>query len=233
MKRVSISVPVPLLGDPTIFPSEPFIIAAGKELTVVCDEEGLRSIQDLYNRIIETNKLRLPNLSQDRKECLYLAAALKIKHGDGISSALVSKELKPIFGSMWQLSLPLVYASYTGYCIAAKKSEDPVIIFKRRLLKLHDEYIELDGLKKTRLSSYVTDVVSHAVGRLSVEAAEALRKRNTSALAAVLNCFSGLLLASFEWDENLLKLNQYITSTHKNGYKGCAYIPSWKILVKL
>ncbi|PSO09303.1 hypothetical protein B9Q04_01065 [Candidatus Marsarchaeota G2 archaeon BE_D] len=232
MKRVSVSVPVPLLGDPTLFPSEPFIIAAGKELTVVCDE-GLQSIQDLYNRIVETNKLRQSNLSQEQKECLYLAAALKIKYGEGISSTLVSKELKPILGRMWQLTLPLVYASYTGYCIAAKKSEDPVIVFKRRLLKVHDEYIELSGLKKTGLSSYVTDVVSHAVGRLSVEAAEALRKRNTSALAAVLNCFSGLLFALFEWDENLLKLNQYITYTHKNGYKGCAYIPSWKILVKL
>ncbi|HLH45353.1 MAG TPA: hypothetical protein VKV31_01125 [bacterium] len=233
MKHVSVSVPVPLLGDPTIFPTEPFIIAAGKELTVICDEEGLQSIQGLYNRIIEANKLHLPNLSQDQKECLCLAAALKIKYGDGISSSLISKELKPIFGRMWQLSLPLVYASYTGYCIAAKKSEDPVIVFKRRLLKVHYEHIELGGLKKTRLSSYVTDVVDHAVGRLSVEAAEALRKRDGCALAAVLNCFSGLLLALFEWDENLLSLNQYITSTHKNGYKGCAYIPSWKILVKL
>ncbi|MEM3794721.1 MAG: hypothetical protein QW429_02490 [Thermoprotei archaeon] len=233
MDSVSVSVPIPLVGDPNLFQTEPFIIVAGKTFNFALSLNKNLSLYDFYVSIAEKNKILESNLSVEQRECLHLAAALKIKYGNGLSSSFISKELRPILRKRWQLLLPLVYSSYTNCCVAAKKSEDPVIIFKQRFPKLRYDRLELAELKRTHLSNYVMDVVNHAVGRLSVEAAEALRKRNTDNLAAILNCFSGLLFSILEWDENLFKINRRLMFTFKSGYKGCAYIPSWKLLVKL
>lgn len=232
MPTITVSTPIPFIGDPEIFEVEPFIVLAGKPVKIEYDSHET-SLRELFRHISEiNNQVFEEDIAPAQKKSVFVAAALRVKH-PGASNVFVSKTIRPLVGAEWGTLLPLVYAAYTDACVAAKKSEDPVVIFKRRFLKAKSEHVKTGGLKKAALTSSVTDVISHAVGRLTVVVATSLRRRDTYALATYLNTFSNLVLALLEHDEEVLKLHNLILQALKKGYRGCAYIPTLETLVEI
>lgn len=231
MPTVIVSTPIPFIGDPEIFEIEPFIVLAGKPLKVEY-ESSSPPLEELYRQLSQTCGAPSKHISPAQKKSLLAAAALKAKRPEA-SAVFVSRATRHLLGKEWHMLLPLVYASYTNACVAAKKSEDPVIIFRSRFLRAETTYLEPGHIKKAALATSVTDVISHAVGRLTVEAARSLRRRDIDGLATCLNTFSSLLLALFEHDKEMLRLQEAIANSIKKGYRGCAYIPTLRTMVKI
>lgn len=231
MPTITVSTPIPFLGDPALFEVEPFIVVAGEPLKIEY-ETHTQSLRELYEQVLEKNSVFPKDLSPAQKKSVCFAAALRAKY-EKASASFVSKCVRPILKREWWVLLPLVYASYTNSCVAAKKSEDPVIIYKRRFLKAKTEHLKIGPLKRAALATHVTDVISHAVGRLTVEAASALRRRDLVDLATILNSFSNLVFSLFEHNQDLLRLKALINNMLEKGYKGCAYIPTLEALVEI
>jgi hypothetical protein len=235
MYSVKVSIPVPLIGDPNIFENQPFIVVATRPMEIKYNGASTRmSTKEIYDEVIkmnQTNQLLL-RVSPQQRRAIFLAAALRLKHGETSSAGYLFNKVKTLLGQEWKELLPLVYSSYSNFCVAAKKAEDPVVVFKRRVHYVKTEYVPIN-INGNSLSPRVIDVISHGVGLLTVEAAASLRRHDIDRLADILNSFSSLIMALSKFDSALLQLNNHLCKNIEADCKGCAYIPTWKLFVKV
>lgn len=236
---LKVGEPVPLIGDPILFPSEPYIVVASgwHEFQPSSPLRVPPQVTDMLSRILPAGyafesgadlKMTLPYQS----EAMWLAAALKLAYGPGRPSSYFARNLKPVLGRDWMRIFPLAYASYTGMCIAGKGSEDPVVIYRKAFGSVRSNRVSL-RVSPSGFAEYVNDVIDHAVGRLSVECAQALRKRDKRTLATTLNVFTSLLCAKAAHALFAASVYKEVEKLAREGAAGCAYIPTWEALVWL
>jgi hypothetical protein len=236
---LEVGVPVPLIGDPVLFPSEPYIVvSSGRH--VLRQDAPLQvppRMMHLLENVLPAKYTLTAGADFDvalpyQSQAMWLAVALKLAHGPGRPSSYFARDLKPILGRDWVRVFPLAYASYRGMCVAGKGSEDPVVIYRRSFGAIHLKQANMN-VGRSGSAEYVEDVIDHAVGRLSVKCAQALRKRDRRTLAAGLNAFMSLLCAKSADLLFAVSVCKELERLAKEGAAGCAYIPTWEALIWL
>lgn len=244
MRRVTVSVAMPLIGDPKLFESQPYIVVSQKKIHFL---EGERlygvpnGLSAAINRVYAKQGLTAKQFGTDfipdglleiQKNALWFAAALAFVHGENKPSSQFALQMKSVLGSQWVTLFPLIYSGYTNSCVAAKGAEDPVVIYRRGFEGIRGEQLGIRLTQRNSLSAYVNDVLDHAVGHLAVEVSRLLRKRCVQGLAQALNCFNGIVYAAID-KSDLAKLQIKVAGVLENEAQGCAYIPTWDLLVKI
>ncbi|PSN86756.1 hypothetical protein B9Q02_00890 [Candidatus Marsarchaeota G1 archaeon BE_D] len=236
---------LPLIGDPIVYPTQPCIVVPNKRVGVFYKKEASftnEKISKIVKKIFEKAGKEIMffdfikpqiNLFEFQQLALWCAAALGIAYGRGKSASVFANDMRSILGKEYTKIFPLAYAGYTGFSVAFKGFEDPVVIYKKGLSILKAQTADFGAFKQNKLDSYVNDVIAHSVGRLTVRCSEFLRKRMTKSLAECLNIFGCLVQASSGDPAFLSLLQEHSLKLYNDGALGCAYIPSWRIFVWL
>jgi hypothetical protein len=245
MPRVAVSVAMPLIGDPKLFELQPYIVVPQKKVYFSTDSNTYTvpyELATMIGRLYAKQGLPMMNFGTNdmppdllifQRKALWFAAALAFIHGKNKPSAHFALQMKSVLGSEWTTLFPLIYSGYTNSCVAGKGVEDPVVIYRRGFGSIRGEQLGVSLTRRRTLSAHVSDVLDHAAGHLTLEASRLLRKRSVQQLAQILNCFNGIVYSVVADTSGLVKVQAKVVHVLSNEAQGCAYIPTWDLLVKI